>query len=122
MSPRDVRHPPPRAASGKTGAGGQRHDDWRNDKGSREDSMKKSALAAAVVMLTAGPAPAEGPDGTIRIGVMNDMSSVYSDFQGPGSVIAAQLAVEDFGGKAAGRKLEVVFADHQNKPDVGAAI
>jgi branched-chain amino acid transport system substrate-binding protein len=84
--------------------------------------MNKSALAAAVVMLAAGPALAESPDGTIRIGVMNDMSSVYSDFQGPGSVIAAQMAVEDFGGKAAGRKLEVVFADHQNKPDVGAAI
>jgi len=58
----------------------------------------------------------------IRVGVMNDQSSVYADFQGKGSVLAAQMAVEDYGGKAAGRKVEVVFADHQNKPDVGSAI
>jgi branched-chain amino acid transport system substrate-binding protein len=116
----DIRRRGPRP--GNRGAADSGTNDRRNDKGSWEDSMKRSALAAAVVMLAAGPALAEGPDGTIRIGVMNDMSSVYSDFQGPGSVIAAQMAVEDFGGKAAGRKLEVVFADHQNKPDVGAAI
>ena len=60
--------------------------------------------------------------GVVRIGVLNDMSSVYADFQGPGSVLAAQMAVEDFGGKAAGKKVEVVFADHQNKPDIGSAI
>jgi branched-chain amino acid transport system substrate-binding protein len=59
--------------------------------------------------------------GTTRIGVMNDMSSVYSDFQGPGSVVAAQLAVEDFAGQSK-RKVEVLSADHQNKPDVGSAI
>ena len=58
----------------------------------------------------------------VRIGVLNDMSSVYSDFQGPGSVLAAQMAVEDYGGKAGGKKVEVVFADHQNKPDIGGAI
>ena len=58
----------------------------------------------------------------IRVGVMNDQSSVYADFQGKGSVLAAQMAVEDYGGKAAGRKVEVVLADHQNKPDVGSAI
>jgi branched-chain amino acid transport system substrate-binding protein len=60
-------------------------------------------------------------NGTTRIGVMNDMSSVYADFQGPGSVIAAQLAVEDFAQQSK-RKVEVVSADHQNKPDVGSAI
>ena len=58
----------------------------------------------------------------IRIGVLNDMSGPYADFQGPGSVLAAQMAVEDYGGKAAGRKVEVVSADHQNKPDVGLGI
>ena len=47
--------------------------------------------------------------GTLRIGVLNDMSGVYSDDQGPGSVIAAQMAVEDYGAKAAGKKVEVVF-------------
>lgn len=58
----------------------------------------------------------------IRIGVLNDMSGPYADFQGPGSVVAAQMAIEDYGGRAAGRKVEVIFADHQNKTDVGAAI
>ncbi len=60
--------------------------------------------------------------GMVRIGVMNDMAGVYSDDQGPGSVLAAQLAVEDHGSQAAGRKGEVVSADHQNKTDLGAAI
>jgi len=60
-------------------------------------------------------------NGTLRIGVMNDMSSAYSDFQGPGSVVAAQLAAEDFA-KQSKRKVEILSADHQNKPDVGASI
>lgn len=57
----------------------------------------------------------------IKVGVMNDQSSVYADFQGPGSVLAAQLAAEDYA-KIGKRKIEVVVADHQNKPDVGANI
>jgi len=57
----------------------------------------------------------------LKIGVMNDMSSVYADYQGIGSVIAAQLAVDDFSAKL-GVPVEIVSADHQNKPDVGAAI
>ena len=60
--------------------------------------------------------------GTLKIAVLNDMSSVYSDYQGMGSVVAAQMAVEDYGGRAAGRKLEVIYADHLNKPDVGSNI
>ena len=60
--------------------------------------------------------------GTLKIAVLNDMSSVYSDYQGMGSVIAAQMAIEDYGGRAAGRKLEVIYADHLNKPDVGSNI
>jgi branched-chain amino acid transport system substrate-binding protein len=60
-------------------------------------------------------------NGATRIGVMNDMSSVYADFQGPGSVLAAQLAVEDFAKQSKG-KVEILSADHQNKPDVGATI
>src|SRR5213596_2136496 len=63
-----------------------------------------------------------GQEQPIRIGVLNDQSSVYADFQGKGSVLAAQMAVEDYGGKAAGRRIEVVFADHQNKPDVGSVV
>src|SRR5437879_13594401 len=74
--------------------------------------LASRALAGAVV----------AQEQPIRIGVLNDQSSVYADFQGRGSVLAAQMAVEDYGGKAAGRKVEVVFADHQNKPDIGSVV
>ncbi len=81
------------------------------------------AVAASILAFALGvPGAGLAQGKPIRIGVLNDQSSVYADFQGPGSVLAAQMAVEDYGGKAAGRKVEVVFADHQNKPDVGAAI
>jgi branched-chain amino acid transport system substrate-binding protein len=76
--------------------------------------------AAALAALLAGPAGAAG--GVVRVGVLNDISSVYADFQGPGSVISAEMAAEDYGGKAGGKTIEIVSADHQNKPDVGAAI
>jgi len=66
------------------------------------------------------PANAE-MNGVLRIGVLNDMSSVYADFQGQGSVVAAQLAAEDFA-KISKRKVEILSADHQNKPDIGATI
>ncbi len=56
-----------------------------------------------------------------EIGIMNDMSSVYSDYQGIGSVVAARLAVDDFLAKM-GVPIEIVYADHQNKPDIGSAI
>ena len=79
----------------------------------RECSLPRSAACSL------GAANAQEP---VRIGVMNDQSSVYADFQGKGSVLAAQMAVEDYGGKAAGRRVEVIAADHQNKPDVGSAI
>src|SRR5882672_11433432 len=75
---------------------------------------------AILIAFFVGPSWAE-MNGTVRIGVLNDMSSVYADFQGPGSVIAAQMAVEDFA-KQSKRKVEVVSADHQNKPDVGASV
>ena len=77
-------------------------------------------FTAVIAALVATPAYAES-NGLLRIGVLNDMSSVYADFQGPGSVIAAQMAIEDFA-KQSKRKVEVVSADHQNKPDVGAGI
>jgi branched-chain amino acid transport system substrate-binding protein len=65
--------------------------------------------------------PALGQE-RIRIGVLNDQSGVFSEYQGIGSVIAAQMAVEDYGGVAAGKPVEVVSADHQNKTDVGVTI
>jgi len=77
-------------------------------------------FALGLAVLPCGIAAAE-VNGVVRIGVMNDMSSVYSDFQGPGSVLAAQMAAEDFA-KISKRKVEVIAADHQNKPDVGSAI
>jgi branched-chain amino acid transport system substrate-binding protein len=78
------------------------------------------SIATLTAVLSAGTANAEVA-GVLRIGVLNDMSSVYSDYQGRGSVIAAQMALEDYA-KASSRKAEVLGADHQNKPDVGAAI
>lgn len=59
---------------------------------------------------------------TLKIGVLNDQSGVQADFAGPGSVIAAKMAVADYGGKAGGMPIEIVVADHQNKADVGANI
>jgi branched-chain amino acid transport system substrate-binding protein len=80
------------------------------------------SLAALAVALGCGSAQAQYTDGTIKIGVMNDMSGLYADLTGPGSVVAARMAVEDFGAAAKGLKVEIVGADHQNKPDVGSNI
>jgi branched-chain amino acid transport system substrate-binding protein len=57
----------------------------------------------------------------VKIGVMNDMSGLYADIGGPGSVEAARMAIQDFGGKVLGKPVELVFVDHLNKPDVGAS-
>ena len=80
------------------------------------------SLAALVVALGCSGAQAQYTDGAIRIGVLNDMSGTYSDLSGRGSLIAARMAVEDFGAAAKGMKVEIVGADHQNKPDVGSNI
>src|SRR2546430_14726130 len=79
-------------------------------------------MTRAVFLASLALAGAVAGQEPLRIGVLNDQSSVYADFQGKGSVLAAQMAVEDYGGKAAGRRIEVVFADHQNKPDVGSVV
>src|ERR1700720_3991441 len=79
-------------------------------------------LLAAWLALEPGPALAQISDGVIKIGVLNDQSSLYADLAGQGSVVAARMAVEDFGAEKKGMKVEVIFADHQNKPDVGSAI
>src|SRR6516165_1980091 len=70
------------------------------------------SLTALAVVFGCGCAQAQYSDGSIKIGVMNDMSGTYSDLSGQGSVIAARMAVEDFG----------AAADHQNKPDVGSNV
>jgi branched-chain amino acid transport system substrate-binding protein len=79
-------------------------------------------LTAIAVAFGCGSAQAQYSDGTIKIGVMNDMSGTYSDLSGQGSVVAARMAVEDFGAAAKGMKVEIVSADHQNKPDVGSNV
>src|SRR5882672_11166595 len=82
----------------------------------------RKLTAATALAFAATAAQAQVSDGVIRIGVLTDMSSLYSDIGGPGSVVAARLAVEDFGAAKKGMKVEIVSADHQNKPDVGSGI
>ncbi|MGA7805041.1 ABC transporter substrate-binding protein [Bradyrhizobium sp.] len=81
----------------------------------------KRTLAAAVAMVTlllALPASAEG----VKIGILNDQSGVYADYGGKYSIEAAKMAIEDFGGNALGQPIELVTADHQNKPDLATSI
>jgi branched-chain amino acid transport system substrate-binding protein len=81
----------------------------------------KSGLSAAVALgglMLAAPATAQG----VKIGILNDQSGVYADYGGKYSVEAARMAIEDFGGTVLGRKIEMVTADHQNKPDLAASI
>ncbi len=86
-------------------------------------AMKRSVLAVAVAAaLGSGLAQAQISDNVIKIGVLSDMSSLYTDIGGNGSIVAAQMAVEDSGIQKRGYKVEVVSADHQNKPDVGSNI
>ena len=61
-------------------------------------------------------------DGIVKVGVIEDMSGVYADITGKGAVTAAQMAIDEFGGKVLGMPVELVYADHQNKPDIGGAI
>lgn len=87
--------------------------------------MKRKLLAAAAMAACAfgTSAQAQISDGIIKIGVLNDMSGLYSDIGGPGSVVAARMAVEDYlKATNSSLKVEVVSADHQNKPDVGSNI
>jgi branched-chain amino acid transport system substrate-binding protein len=81
-------------------------------------------ISAAVIALvgSAGTALAQISDDVVKIGVLTDMSSLYADATGKGSLIATQMAVADFGGKVKGKPVEVLSGDHQNKPDVGVAI
>jgi branched-chain amino acid transport system substrate-binding protein len=79
-------------------------------------------ISAAVLALTAGAAQADISGGMVKIGVLNDQSGTYADLAGPGSTLAAKMAVEDSKALLKGLKVEVISADHQNKPDVGSAI
>jgi branched-chain amino acid transport system substrate-binding protein len=86
----------------------------------RASGLWAAALAA---WLTFGGAPrAEIPNNLIRIGVLTDMAGPFADQVGPGSVVAAHLAAEDFAADEGGLRVEILSADHQNKPDIGTAI
>src|SRR2546427_4230627 len=77
-------------------------------------TLRVLALLAAVA-LAVGPAHAQISDGVVKIGVLNDQSGAYADITGPGSVVAARMAVEDFGAAKKGMKVEIVFADHRSE-------
>jgi branched-chain amino acid transport system substrate-binding protein len=79
-------------------------------------------MSAALLAAAATPAFADVSDGKVKIGILNDQSGVYADFGGKWSFEAAKMAVEDFGGKVAGAPVEVISADHQNKPDIASNI
>jgi branched-chain amino acid transport system substrate-binding protein len=84
-------------------------------------SFASLLMAAALLTLPAStPAADKVSDGVVRIGVLTDMTGFYSDLAGPGSVLAVQMAVADFGGTVLGKKVEVVSADHQNKADIAS--
>ena len=85
--------------------------------------MKTKTILSALATLACsyGVAMAQVPSGAVRIGVLNDQSGTYSDIGGMGSVIAARMAAEDFGGKVLGVPIEILFADAQNKTDISAA-
>src|SRR6201996_3946611 len=82
--------------------------------------MKSVWMAAAAIgsLLLAAPASAQG----VKIGILNDQSGVYADYGGKYSLEAAKMAIEDFGGSVLGQKVEIVSADHQNKPDLATSI
>jgi branched-chain amino acid transport system substrate-binding protein len=88
----------------------------------RVTSATTFAFASLAVLLASGAAFAQYTDGVVKIGILTDMASLYADDTGSGSVAAAKLAVADFGAAAKGMKVEVVYADHQNKPDIGSSI
>ncbi|MFT4131365.1 ABC transporter substrate-binding protein [Labrys sp. (in: a-proteobacteria)] len=87
---------------------------------SKRTLLAAAALAAVFAGSALGPASAE--DIAVKLGILNDRSGVYADLSGEGSVIAAKMAVEDFKAAEKGLKVEIVSADHQNKPDIGAGI
>jgi len=85
--------------------------------------MRKLALVtAALLAATAIPAAAQVSDNKVKIGILNDQSGVYADFGGKWSFEAAKMAAEDFGGKVLDAPIEVIAADHQNKPDIASNI
>ncbi|TAX25303.1 ABC transporter substrate-binding protein [Rhizobium leguminosarum] len=86
--------------------------------------MRKNLIASVAFLLASSTTvlAQSATDGKVKIGILNDQSGVYADFGGKSSVEAAKMAVEDFGGKVLGVPVEIVDADHQNKPDIASNI
>src|SRR5437660_1143662 len=84
--------------------------------------MRRNIIAALALLLWGAGLTAAVAQQAVKLGVLNDQTGLYADLTGMGSVHAARMAVEDYGGKVLGRPIEVIFADHQNKPDIGANI
>jgi branched-chain amino acid transport system substrate-binding protein len=84
--------------------------------------MRRSKGLVLALICLAGVTVTTASAQSVKIGVLNDQTGLYADLTGMGSVRAARMAVEDFGGKVLGRPIEVIFADHQNKPDLGSSI
>jgi branched-chain amino acid transport system substrate-binding protein len=84
--------------------------------------MRRQILGFALLLLSSSTAFAQISDNVVRIGLLTDFSSVARDNTGPGSLEAARLAIEDFGPTVDGKKIELIYADHQNKADVGLQI
>jgi branched-chain amino acid transport system substrate-binding protein len=92
-------------------------------KSNQETTMRhKFALLLASALALAAGNPALAQDKTVKIGSLSDQSGLYADLGGPGSTLAAQMAVEDSGLTAKGWKIDIISGDHQNKPDIGTAI
>src|SRR3989442_2583822 len=85
-------------------------------------SSKRSYFAAASLAFAGSLAQAQISDGVVKIGVLTDMSSLYADITGSGSAVAARMAIEDFAPAKRGMKVELLSADHLNKPDLGCSI
>src|SRR4029078_3592432 len=84
--------------------------------------MRRNIIAALALLLWGAGLTAAVAQQPANLGVLNDHAGLYADLNGMGSVSAAGMAVEDYGGTVLGRPIEVIFADHQNKPDIGASI
>src|SRR4051812_47553437 len=84
--------------------------------------LKKALFAFSCSVVAQSALAQQASDNVVKIGILNDQSGVYADFGGKWSVEAARMAVQDFGGKVLGAPVEIVNADHQNKPDVASSI
>lgn len=85
-------------------------------------ALRSIALGGILILVVTGAALAQVTDDVVKVGLLTDMTGAYSDLSGPGSLIAAQMAVEDFGGKVLGKPIVLISADHQNKADIASSI